>query len=169
MIARDQRLSAPEEEGATEQSLPVPPEPPTPPAPDAEEECESPEEESDIFDDTATATEHSENTDLLSREKQLTYSIVNAFLDKNTFEHPEPQVLLTIALQDEELLPPSVRDNVEAVFSPIFFDYKNGLKDRSQWTARNANEYIQRWHAYAAMRERVRPTSAVTEHDFELT
>ena len=47
-----------------------------------------------IPDDAAAATEHNEETTNLPVEKQLIYSIVNAFLGQNTFHHPQAEELL---------------------------------------------------------------------------
>lgn len=52
----------------------------------------------------AAATEHSEETTSLPAEKQLIYSIVNAFLNKMTFHHPQAEELLVAALNDETCL-----------------------------------------------------------------
>jgi hypothetical protein len=76
-------------------------------------------------------TEHSEETTNLPAEKQLIYSIVNAFLNNITFHHPQAEDLLVAALKDETCLTPSIHLRIEEVFSPIFFDHPNGLKDRS--------------------------------------
>ena len=122
-----------------------------------------------IPDDAAAATEHSEETTNLPAEKQLIYSIVNAFLDKITFHHPQAEELLMVALQDEMCLTPSIHLHVEEVFSPIFFHYPNGLKDRSVWEPRDTSQYIRQWYELASMREGLTPAAAATEHGQELS
>ena len=64
----------------------------------------------------------------LPAEKQLIYSIVNAFLNNITFHHPQAEELLVAALKDETCLTPSIHLHVEEVFSPIFFHYPKWLK-----------------------------------------
>ena len=39
-----------------------------------------------------------------------------------------------------------MHQRVKEVFSPIFFDYTNGLKDRSVWTPRDTGADICRWY-----------------------
>ena len=68
------------------------------------------------------------------------------------------------ALQDETRLTPSIHLRVEEVFSPIFFHYPNGLKDRSVWEPRDASQYIRQWYELASMREWLTPAAAATEH-----
>ena len=117
----------------------------------------------------AAATEHSEETSNLPAEKQLIYSIVNAFLNKITFHHPQAEELLVAALQDETCLAPSIHLRVKEVFAPIFFHYPNGLKDRSVWEPRDTNKYIRQWYELASMREWLTPDAAATEHGNELS
>ena len=100
------------------------------------------EQAAQIPDDASVATEDSEETTNLPAEKQLIYSIVNAFLDKITFHHPQAEELLMVALQDEMCLTPSIHLHVEEVFSPIFFHYPNGLRDRSVWEPRDSRQHI---------------------------
>ena len=85
----------------------------------------------------AAATEHSEDAstpELASQElpadKQMIFSIVNEFLGKITFNNPVAEDMLIAALTDESCLTPSMHLRVEEVFSPIFFHYPKGLKDR---------------------------------------
>jgi endonuclease/exonuclease/phosphatase family metal-dependent hydrolase len=117
----------------------------------------------------AAATEHSEETTSLPAEKQLIYSIVNAFLNKMTFHHPQAEELLVAALNDETCLTPSICFHVQEVFSQIFFYYPNGLKDRSVWEPRDTSQYIRQWYQLASMREMVIPRAAATEHGIELS
>ena len=115
------------------------------------------------------SSEHSEQTTTLPNEKQLIYSIVNAFLNKMTFHYPQAEELLVVALNDEMCLTPSVQLHVQEVFSAIFFHYPNGLKDRSVWEPRDASRYIDQWYQLASMREMVIPHAAGTEHGIELS
>ncbi len=115
------------------------------------------------------ATEHSEETTSLPAEKQLIYSIVNAFLNKMTFHHPQAEELLVAALNDETCLTPSIYLHVQEVFSQIFFYYPNGLKDRSVWEPRETSQYIGQWYQLASMREMVIPHAAATEHGIMLS
>ena len=117
----------------------------------------------------AAATEHSEETANLPAEKELIYSIVNAFLNNITFDYPQAEELLVAALKDKTCLTPSIHLHVEEVFSPIFFHYPNGLKDRSVWEPRDTSQYIRQWCKLASMRELLIPDAAVTEHSNELS
>ena len=94
----------------------------------------------------AAATEHSEETTSLPTEKQLCYSIVNAFFNNMTFHYAQAEELLVAALNDETCLIPSIFLHVQEVFSQIFFHYPHGLKDRSVWEARDASQYIRQWY-----------------------
>ena len=117
----------------------------------------------------AAATEHSEETTSLPTEKQFIYSIVNAFLNKMTFHHPQAEELLVAALNNETCLTPSIYLHVQEIFSQIFFYYPNGLKDRSVWEPRDTSRYIRQWYQLASMREMVIPRVAATEHGIELS
>ena len=78
--------------------------------------------------------------------------------------------MLMAALQDETCLTPSIHLHVEEVFSPIFFHYPNGLKDRSVWEPRDTSQYIRQWYKLASMREGLTPAAAATtEHGHELS
>ena len=61
-------------------------------------------------------------------------------------KHPMLQVRLFLLMDD------LVHWRVEEVFSPIFFHYPNGLKDRSVWEPRDTNKYIRQWYELASMR-----------------
>ena len=56
----------------------------------------------------AVATEHSDQTTSLPDEKQLIYSIVNAFLNNMTFHYPQAEEVLVTALNDEACLSQSI-------------------------------------------------------------
>ena len=125
----------------------------------------------------AAATEHSEDAstpELASQElpadKKMTYSIVNEFLGKITFNNPVAEELLVAALKDETCLTPSMHLRVEEVFSPIFFHYPKGLKDRSVWETQDTSEYIRQWYELASLRTFVNPGfAAATEHGEQLS
>ena len=117
----------------------------------------------------AAATEHSEQTTTLPDEKQLIYSIVNAFLNKMTSHYPQAEELLVAALNDDMCLTLPVQLHVQEVFSAIFFHYPNGLQNRSVWEPRDTSRYIDQWYQLASMREMVIPHAAATEHGIELS
>jgi hypothetical protein len=117
----------------------------------------------------AAATEHSEETTSLPTEKQLSYSIVNAFLNNMTFHNSHAEELLMAAVNDETCLTPLIMQNVQQVFSQIFFHYPHGLKDRSVWVARDAKQYIRNWYQLASIRGQAIPRAAVTEQGIELS
>jgi hypothetical protein len=71
---------------------------------------------------------------------------------------------LMAALKDEECLTPSINVHVQQIFSQIFFYYPRGLKDQSEWQARDASKYIRNWYNLASMREKVDPHADATEH-----
>ena len=125
---------------------------------------------------TAAAAEHSQDDrtpELASQElpadKTMIYAIVNEFLGKITFKNPEAEKFLRTALEDESCLTPCMHQRVKEVFSPIFFDYTNGLKDRSVWTPRDTGAYICRWYKLASMRTRLTTDAAATEHGKHLS
>ena len=85
-------------------------------------------------------------------DMKMIYSIVNEFLGNMTFYNPEAEALLNAALTDESSLPASIQERLNEVFSPIFFYFPKGLKDRSEWQPRNTSEYIAQWYRLASMR-----------------
>ena len=108
-----------------------------------------------------SAAEDSEDDDTqewasqeLSSEKKMVYSIVNEFLGNITFSNPEAEALLNAALTEESSLSASIQERLNEVFSPIFFYFPKGLKDRSVWEARNTTQYITEWNRLASMRSR---------------
>jgi len=115
------------------------------------------------------ATEHSDQTTSLPTGKKMIYAIVNAFLDNMTFHYQEAEELLLATLNDETCLTDPMYQHVQEVFTQIFFYYPNGLKDRSVWQARDANQYIHQWYKLAAMRAQVIPQVADTEDDIVLS
>ena len=139
---------------------------------------EAPDEET-----AAAATEHSEEatgpqTEFATQERpadqNMVYAIVNEFLGQITLNNPEAEQLLLTALEGESCLTPSMQQRIEEVFSPIFFNYPNGLKDRSVWEPRDAGKYIRQWHELAAWRAFVETdddaeSTAATEHGKHLS
>ena len=113
------------------------------------------------------ATEHSEETTSLPVEKRMIYVIVNAFLNNITFYHSQAEDLIVAALNDETRLTPSTLLHMQEVFSQIFFEYPNGLNDRSVWVPRDTCQYIRQWYRLASMREMVIPHANATEHGIE--
>ena len=61
----------------------------------------------------------------------MIYAVVNEFLGKVTFCNPEAEAKLVAALVDESSLSLQMHARLEEAFSPIFFYFPNGLKDRS--------------------------------------
>ena len=57
-----------------------------------------------------------------------------------TFNNSEAEQLLLTALESESCLPLWMQRRIEEVFSPIFFYYPNGVKDRSVWKPRDTSE-----------------------------
>ena len=153
-LVRNEPRAAPAGGSATEQPSPALPTPvPTlKPAMQARPELETLEErnherlhesqEGAAATAATASTEHSEENTSLPVEKQMIYSIVNEFLNKMTFHHPQAEELLVEALNDEACLKPSIYLHVQEVFSQIFFYYPNGLKDRSVWEQRDTGQYI---------------------------
>ena len=84
--------------------------------------------------------------------KKMIYSIVNEVLGNITLNNPKAEALLDAALTDDSVLPASVQERLDEVFSPIFLYFPKGLKDRSEWQPRNTSEYIAQWYRLASMR-----------------
>ena len=117
----------------------------------------------------AAATEPSQE---LPADKQMIYAIVNEFLGKVIFNNPEAEALLVAALVDESSLSLQMSARSEEVFSPIFFLYPNGLKDRSVRQPNDTSQYIRQWYELAACRlsvPRSTAAAAATEHGTELS
>ena len=117
-------------------------------------------EETDVAA-AGSAAEDSEDDDTqewasqeLSSEKKMVYSIVNEFLGNITFSIPEAEGLLQAALLAEACLPASMQMRLQDVFSPIFYYFPKGVKDRSVWEPRNTSQYIAEWYRLASMRSR---------------
>ena len=90
----------------------------------------------------------------LSPEKKKVYSIVNEFLGNITFSNPEAEGLLQAALLAEACLPASMQMRLQDVFSPIFYYFPKGVKDRSVWEPRDTSRYIAAWYRLGSMRNR---------------
>ena len=102
----------------------------------------------------------------------MIYAIVNEFLGKVTSNNPEAEVSLRAVLEEESSPSREMHARLEEVFSPIFFHYPNGLKDRSFWKPRDTSEYIRQWNQFAADRLPVLQSTAAaaaTEHDRDLS
>ena len=113
-------------------------------------------------------------TQELSPGLNMVYSIVNEFLGQMTFNNPKAEQLLLTALEDESCLTPLMQQRITEVFSPIFFHYPNGLKDRSVWQPRDTSKYIHQWRELAAWRARIGiddddKSTADTEHGKQLS
>ena len=96
----------------------------------------------------------------------MIYSIVNAFCNNLTFEFPQAENILLATLKKNRGLAASMHQRIEKVFEPIFFEYPNGIKDRSVCEPRDTRTYIRQWREFAAMRT---PYVAATEHSKELS
>ena len=68
--------------------------------------------------------------------------IVNAFLDNVTFESTEAERLIKRIILTTDKWPPDMLHNIDEVFRPIFFNYPNGLSDRTRAEPRDASQYI---------------------------
>ena len=84
----------------------------------------------------------------------MIYSIVNEFLGNITFSNPEAEGLLQAALLAEACLPASMQMRLQDVFSPIFYYFPKGVKDRSVWEPRDTSRYIAAWYRLGSMRNR---------------
>ena len=75
-------------------------------------------------------------------DQQLTHAIVNAFIGDLAFQHPAVEKLLKESIRDEEQWTQVMLQNINDVFSPIFFHYPNALHDKTVWSERDACAYI---------------------------
>merc|ERR1712079_583130 len=80
--------------------------------------------------------------------QEMLYVIVNAFLNNVTFESTEAERLIkgVIHRTCDSL-------NIDEVFQPIFFNYPNGLNDRTRAEPRNPRPYIKEWRDIASWRQ----------------
>jgi hypothetical protein len=85
-------------------------------------------------------------------EQEIAYVIVNAFLDNVTFESTEAEALIKRIILTANIWPPNMLHNIDEVFRPIFFNYPNGLSDRTRAEPRDASEYIMQWREIAKWR-----------------
>ena len=154
-------MTAAASRSATEQPSPPPPglgAPPRQPlsqAPPQQPPSQDQHDESGAV--ASAATEHSKE---LTPNQQMIFSIVNEFLGGMTFNSTEAEDLMLRCLQEEQSLPLDMQQRLEEAFAPIFFNYPNGLKDRSIWTPRDAGQYIRNWYDLAEWR-----TPVATEHE----
>ena len=79
----------------------------------------------------AAATEHSEETTELPKEKHMIYTIVNALCDSITFRVQGAEDILNAVLKENSGPAASMHKRIEEVFEPIFIHFPNGLKDQS--------------------------------------
>ena len=72
--------------------------------------------------------------------------------------------MLVAALKDESSLTLEMHRRLEEVFSPIFFSYAKGVKDRTVWEPMSTAKCIRDWYELASMRTWVTTDAAATEH-----
>ena len=75
-------------------------------------------------------------TPVLPRE-ELAYSIINAFLGFPNLQSTAAEQIIRDVVSNEESWPAKMLLTIEEVFSPVFFNYTNGLQDRTTWTVRD--------------------------------
>ena len=103
----------------------------------------------------------------MKHSKSMLFAIVDEFLDKMSFTSVAAEETLTEVLEDQAVLTPEMYERIEEVFSPIFFHYPKGLKDRTVWEPRDTSRYITTWYKLAEMRSGL--ISEATSHDGFLT
>jgi hypothetical protein len=119
----------------------------------------------DLMDITRHATEQSRLTEpeqepnganeppaLNGPEQELAYVIVNAFLDGATFDSSEAEGMIKRIILNTSCWSPDMFQNIDEVFRPIFFNYPNGLSDRTVAEPRDASQYIRHWRERAQER-----------------
>ena len=97
---------------------------------------------------------------------------MNEFLGPVTFNNPEAEASLVAVLVEESSLSLQMYARLEEVFSPIFFHYPNGLKDRSVWQPNDTSPYIHQWYELVVGRLPVlqsTPAAVATEHGRDLS
>ena len=97
---------------------------------------------------------------LIEPEQEIAYVIVNAFLDNVTFQSTAAEavikrIILTTDIVKQRVWPSDMLHNIDEVFRPIFFNYPNGLSDRTRAEPRDASQYIIQWREIAEWRERL--------------
>ena len=85
-------------------------------------------------------------------EQEIAYVIVNAFLDNVTLESTEAEAVIKRIILTANIWPPNMLHNIDEVFRPIFFNYPNGLSDRTRAEPRDASQYIRQWREIAKWR-----------------
>ena len=78
-------------------------------------------------------------------EQEIAYVIVNAFLDNVTLESTEAEAVIKRIILTANIWPPNMLHDIDEVFRPIFFNYPNGLSDRTRAEPRDASQYIRQW------------------------
>ena len=91
----------------------------------------------------------------LNEPQDMAYAIVNAFLDNVTSQSTEAESLIKrVILEKDEVIRPNMLDRIDEVFRPIFFEYPNGLEDRTRARPRDASQYIRNWRDIATWRHK---------------
>ena len=85
-------------------------------------------------------------------EQEIAYVIVNAFLDNVTLESTEAEAVIKRTILNASIWPPNMLHDIDDVFRPIFFNYPNGLSDRTRAEPRDASQYIRQWREIAKWR-----------------
>ena len=85
-------------------------------------------------------------------EQEIAYVIVNAFLDNVTLESTEAEAVIKRTILNASIWPPNMLHDIDEVFRPIFFNYPNGLSDRTRAEPRDASQYIRQWREIAKWR-----------------
>jgi len=85
-------------------------------------------------------------------EQEIAYVIVNAFLDNVTLESTEAEAVIKRIILTANIWPPNMLHDIDEVFRPIFFNYPNGLSDRTRAEPRDASQYIRQWREIAKWR-----------------
>ena len=89
--------------------------------------------------------------------KRLAYAILNEFIGNATFKNADVEDMLRATLDAESQWDADMQARITDVFEPIFFEFTNGLADRTRLKPRDARAYINKWHELAALRDEVIP------------
>ena len=79
----------------------------------------------------------------------MIYSIVNAALGNATYNSPEAEDMFATAMGGEACFEAAVCLRIEEVFSPMFFNFPDGVNDRSTWQPRDTKRYIRKSYELA--------------------
>ena len=91
--------------------------------------------------------------------KRLARAILNEFIGNATFENADVDDMLRAALDAESQWDTDMQTRITDVFEPIFFEFTNGLADRTRLKPRDARAYINKWRDLAALRDEVIPNA----------